>query len=65
MKKKKIQVFAFLELKCPVCGNMFIPAAQHVYRDRRSPYRKVCSWHCVCESERLKEAAAKRKTRKG
>ena len=52
------------ESECPVCGKTFISTAMHVYRDRRSPYGKVCSWSCVLESERLKEAAQKRKSRK-
>jgi hypothetical protein len=45
---------------CPVCGKEFIPAAMHVYKDRRPNHRFVCSWSCVCESERLKEANRKR-----
>lgn len=52
-KKKAPQILA--EAKYPVCEKMFFPAAQHVYRDRRSPYKRVCSWGCVCTSERLKE----------
>ena len=53
--------YLFKEVKCPVCEKMFIPATLHAYKDRRSPYRRVCSWHCVCESERLKEAGKKGK----
>lgn len=52
------------ERDCPVCGKRFICTILHAYKDKRSPYKKVCSWSCVCESERLKEAAMKRKTRK-
>lgn len=65
MKKKKIEIFAFCEATCPVCGKTFVPAAQHVYMDKRSRGKKVCSWHCVCESQRLKEDAAARKLKKG
>lgn len=54
-KEKMPQVLA--EATCPVCEKTFFPAAQHVYRDKRSPYKKVCSWGCVCASERLKEKA--------
>lgn len=56
-KKKKIQMPLLRETKCPICGNLFLPAPQHVYRDRRSPYSYVCSWKCVCISERLREEA--------
>ena len=49
------------EYKCPVCGKHYIPAPQHAYKDRRSPYHRVCSWKCVIESERLKETSAKAK----
>ena len=41
------------ELICPVCGKSFIPAPMHVYRDKRCR-KRVCSWSCVCKSERLK-----------
>ncbi len=50
----------FRERTCKVCGQRFIPAAQHVYKDRRHPYPLVCSWSCVCESERLKKETQKR-----
>lgn len=49
------------EYKCPVCGKRYIPAPQHAYKDRRSPYNRVCSWKCVMESERLKATSAKAK----
>jgi hypothetical protein len=61
---KKGESNMFLEKKCPVCGKIFLFTVLHAYKDKRSPYSKVCSWKCVCESERLKEAAMKRKTRK-
>lgn len=39
---------------CPICNKSFIPAPYHVYRDKFTTRRMVCSWACVCESERLK-----------
>lgn len=50
-KRKRRDVFC--EVKCPVCGKMYIPAPEHIYKDKRTP-RRVCSWKCVCESEKLK-----------
>lgn len=55
--KKETLPHVLAEVKCPVCGKMFFPAALHVYRDKRSPYKRVCSWGCVCKSERLKAGA--------
>jgi hypothetical protein len=52
------------EVVCPVCGKIFIPGYPHAYKDRRSPYKRVCTWGCVMKSERLKEANRKRKSRK-
>lgn len=54
-KREKKPPKILTEVKCPVCERMYFPAAQHVYRDRRAPYKRVCSWGCVCTSERLKE----------
>lgn len=54
------------EKTCSVCGKTFIAAPQHVYRDARyinNHHPLVCSWKCVCESERLK-GGDKRKTRR-
>lgn len=53
----------YRDAKCPVCGKNFIPAPLHVYRDKRGS-KKVCSWTCVLESERLKNANQKNKERK-
>lgn len=70
-RQVKERKFACLsELTCPVCGKTFIAAPQHAYKDKRHQTKKVCSWHCVCESERLKDAAAqaralKAKAKKG
>jgi hypothetical protein len=51
---------------CPICGKTFIPAVGHIYKDKRTyqTHKRVCSWKCVCESERMKEATAQRKSRK-
>lgn len=62
--KKKRYPDPFKELRCPVCGETFIPAAQHAYKDKRHPYKRVCTYHCVNESQRLKDAERKRKYRK-
>lgn len=58
MRKVKIRENIVIK-KCRVCGKNFVPAPQHVYRDRRAPYLMVCSWSCVCQSQRLKEAGIK------
>ena len=52
------------ELKCPICGKIFVPAPEHVYRDKRSWHgRFVCSYGCVIKSERMKgERGKKEKT---
>ncbi len=60
MKKKTVNQLP--EAICPICGKTFIPAVGHVYKDKRTyTNKRVCSWKCVCESERLKEAAKRRK----
>lgn len=55
------------EKVCPVCGKTFIPAPLHVYRDARFDksvkHALVCSWRCVCESERLKGGDGRKKRR--
>ncbi|MBQ9468651.1 MAG: hypothetical protein IJU52_06565 [Clostridia bacterium] len=35
-----------VELVCPVCGRVFVPAVMHVYRDEEG--RPVCTWGCLC-----------------
>lgn len=63
-KKRQVKERNFVcltESTCPVCGKIFIAAPEHVYRDQRNKKRKVCSWHCVCESERLRDAAKEAK----
>lgn len=51
-----------VECKCPVCKKIFVPAPMHVYKSSHTNgERYVCSWHCVLESERIKEEKAKYK----
>ena len=40
------------EIICPICGRTFIPAPCHVFHVDGKPYKKVCSWTCLCESRR-------------
>lgn len=52
-----------MDVICSVCGKEFFPAPYHSYKDKRpnSGGKLVCSWHCVCQSERLaKEEKAKK-----
>ena len=58
MRKVK-EIECIVNKKCRICGKNFVPAPQHIYRDKRNPYPMVCSWSCVCQSERLKEAGIK------
>ena len=46
---------------CPVCGKVFLPAWQHAWRDKTDPNgaRLVCTYHCMRETERRAEEAAK------
>ena len=57
MRIKDTERWVLPEITCPVCGKLFIPAAQHIYRDKGATKKRVCSWKCVCISERLKEKA--------
>ena len=50
----------YRDVKCSVCGKNFIPAPLHAYRDKRC-HKRVCSWTCVCKSERLKNASKNEK----
>ena len=39
--------------KCPVCGKVYVPAPEHVYKVLIGGKRKnVCSWHCMRKYER-------------
>lgn len=42
---------AIISISCPICGKSFVPAPMHIYRDKRC-HKRVCSWSCVCKSER-------------
>lgn len=60
MRKKRIErtgINVLPEITCPVCGKAFIPAAQHIYHDMGATRKRVCSWGCICASERLKAGA--------
>lgn len=37
---------------CPVCLKVYIPAPLHSYAYKK---QRVCSWGCVCRSERQNE----------
>lgn len=43
----------FKLIKCPVCGNDFIPSGQHIYRTERKSGKLVCSYKCRTEYEKL------------
>lgn len=45
---------------CPICKKRFYPTAQHVYKKAGSK-RKVCSWNCVIESEKIYKAKLEQK----
>lgn len=65
MRKK--ESYPFPEVICPICGKTFIPGVGHVYKDKRTYQsgKRVCSYKCMRESERMKEAAKKAKAKKG
>lgn len=48
------------ETKCPICGKVFIPAPQHIYKGEKG--RLVCSWGCVCKYEREREKKTNKDT---
>lgn len=43
------------EFFCPICGKLFIPAPQHIYKENGKVY---CSWTCFCRRV-VKEKAKK------
>ena len=48
--------------KCPVCGKEFILSAENIYKARiKGEVKHLCSWGCVRELEREKEAEKKSK----
>lgn len=44
-------------MKCPVCGEEFIPAPEHIYNIKppNRPRKLVCSYHCMRAWEKEKE----------
>lgn len=54
-----------IELKCPICGKTFVPAPEHIYRDKRVWRGSfVCSYGCMLKSEQMKNESRKRKESK-
>lgn len=50
------------EVKCPVCGKVFIPSPEHVYKvylKGYNAYKKVCSYHCMMDYRRKKKGRNK------
>ena len=43
--------------KCPICGEMFSPAAEHSYYIAENKRNLVCSWTCVRKWEKKQKAA--------
>lgn len=52
-KRKYIyaQGVGFVSVKCPICGKMFVPAPEHVYRNYNGK-KLVCSYACSCQSRK-------------
>ena len=52
-KRKYIyaQGVGFVSVKCPICGKMYIPAPEHVYRNYNGK-KMVCSYACSCQSRK-------------
>ena len=45
------QDVGFVPVKCPICGKMYIPAPEHVYRNYNGK-KMVCSYACSCQSRK-------------
>lgn len=45
------QGVGFVPVKCPICGKMYIPAPEHVYRNYNGK-KIVCSYACSCQSRK-------------
>ena len=45
------QGVGFVPVKCPICGKMYIPAPEHVYRNYNGK-KMVCSYACSCQSRK-------------
>ena len=48
----------FVELVCPVCGKIFLPAPYHVYKNEKG--EKVCTYKCVLNAPSSKKKAYRR-----
>lgn len=65
-KKKNIKTFLPSDQKCPVCGKVFVPAPEHIFKvgskwfDRWSCYSKY-----VTEADKHKRQGKKRGERNG
>lgn len=46
--------------KCKVCGEIFVPAPLHIYKDHKKQ-AFVCSYGCMLKSERNHKGNAVRK----
>ena len=45
------QGVGFVPVKCPICGKMYIPAPEPVYRNYNGK-KMVCSYACSCQSRK-------------
>lgn len=43
---------ALIEICCPKCGKIFVPAPQHIYKDNGKTY---CSWTCYNHREQAQK----------
>ena len=43
-------------VKCPVCGKLFLPAAEHVYKKEGYRGGLVCTYSCMRKDQKAKEA---------
>lgn len=45
--------FPIKELKCAVCGKIFIPAPSHIFNEiRKGKTYHICGYNCNCEFNR-------------
>ena len=54
--EKKDRKPTIKEHECPICHKIFVPAPEHIYRDKRV-WRGgfVCSYGCMLKSEQMKK----------
>lgn len=51
--REQIEREPFAERVCPVCGKVFIPAVQHVFkRIIRGKIAYFCGWNCLCKYDK-------------